>query len=48
MGRSYDVPAVWGEYAADVRGQALPCDHYLPEEAPEATAEHLAAFLREV
>ena len=48
VGRSYDVPAVWRGYAADVRGQALPCDHYLPEEAPVATAEHLAAFLCEV
>lgn len=45
VGRYYDVPATWREYATDTRGVALPCDHYLPEEAPEATAEHLTAFL---
>ncbi|GAB2509775.1 alpha/beta fold hydrolase [Nocardiopsis aegyptia] len=46
VGRHYDVPAAWAEYASDVRGHALPCDHYVPEEAPEATARHLDAFLR--
>nr|WSZ94310.1 alpha/beta hydrolase [Streptomyces sp. NBC_00857] len=47
VGRYYDVPSVWREYADDVRGHALPCDHYLPEEAPGPTVEHLAAFLRD-
>ncbi|MEU6853700.1 alpha/beta hydrolase [Actinacidiphila alni] len=48
VGRSYDVPRVWREYADDVRGLALPCDHYMPEEAPEATARALADFFAEV
>ena len=38
---AYDVLAVWRDWADDVRGRALDCGHYLPEEAPEET---LAAF----
>ena len=45
VGRSYDVLDVWRDYAKVVIGQALPCDHYVPEEAPEATASVLAEFL---
>ncbi|MCP3016708.1 alpha/beta hydrolase [Nocardiopsis dassonvillei] len=45
VGRHYDVPDAWSGYARDVRGHALDCDHYVPEEAPEATARHLRAFL---
>ena len=44
VGRTYDVLATWREKAVDVRGHALPTGHYLPEEAPDATAEALAAF----
>lgn len=44
VGRTYDVPAVWRAYAQDVTGTALPCDHYVPEEAPERTAEALRGF----
>jgi len=36
---------VWQRWADDVRGEALPCGHFLPEEAPEATAAALRAFL---
>lgn len=45
VGRTYDVPAVWRDYAEDVTARALPCDHYVPEEAPEPTAQALTAFL---
>jgi haloacetate dehalogenase len=45
VGRTYDVLGIWKDYAAAVDGEALPCDHYLPEEAPEATADRLSAFL---
>jgi haloacetate dehalogenase len=38
----YDPLQVWSEWASDLRGQALDCDHYLPEEKP---AETLAALL---
>ncbi|MFG2171036.1 alpha/beta fold hydrolase [Streptomyces niveus] len=47
VGRHYDVRAAWAEYADDVRGEALDCDHYLPEEAPDHTARLLQEFLRE-
>ena len=46
VGRGYDVLDVWREYATDVRGRALPSDHYLPEEVPEQVAEELPGFLR--
>ena len=45
LGAKYDVPVVWGEYASDVRGVALDCGHFLPEEAPDATASAIAQFL---
>src|SRR5438132_1662708 len=33
----YDVLSVWREWADDVRGRALDCGHFLPEEAPAET-----------
>ncbi len=44
MHRLYDVLACWRERAADVRGRALPCGHYLPEEAPGETLAEFVAF----
>jgi haloacetate dehalogenase len=44
LGAWYDVVAIWREWAGDVRGRAIDCGHYLPEEAPEATYEELRAF----
>ena len=43
--KNYDVPAVWRERAVDVRGKALPCGHFIPEEAPEETLAELRNFL---
>jgi haloacetate dehalogenase len=40
-----DALVVWRRHADDVRGRALDCGHYLPEEAPDETAELLAGFL---
>ena len=45
VGSNYDVLDVWREYAVDVRGQALPGGHFLPEEQPEATTAALLEFL---
>ena len=45
VGRAYDVLRVWREYAADVRGHAVPGGHFVPEEAPEATRAALRDFL---
>lgn len=38
----------WRQWAADVRGHAVDCGHYLPEENPTATAEALLAFFAAV
>ena len=44
QGSSYDLTSVWREYAADVSGRALPCGHFLAEEAPQETAAALLEF----
>lgn len=44
MHRHYDVLATWRDKALDVRGAAMPCGHFLPEEAPEETYQALSAF----
>ena len=31
VGRHHDVLDIWNGYARDVRGEALECDHYLPQ-----------------
>jgi haloacetate dehalogenase len=43
--RSYDLLAVWRDYADDVQGFALDCGHFLPEEAPAAVIDALRDFL---
>lgn len=45
IGRKYDVLSVWRERAEQVSGQAIPCGHFLPEEAPEETYQALRTFL---
>jgi haloacetate dehalogenase len=42
-----DVLAVWRPWAPDLRGHGLPCGHHMAEEAPEALAGALLAFLNE-
>ena len=37
----------WREVAADVRGRALPCGHFIPEEKPKDLLAELRRFLRE-
>jgi haloacetate dehalogenase len=45
VGRNHDSMAIWPRYAADIRGgKALPCGHYLSEEAPDETYAELRAF----
>jgi hypothetical protein len=47
--RALTAPAavlrVWRSHATDVRGQALPGRHFLPEKAPEQRLAGLLAFL---
>ena len=45
VGRNHNAMEVWPRYASDiVAGKALPCGHYLSEEAPEETYRELRAF----
>jgi haloacetate dehalogenase len=47
MEKYFDVLATWRERAADVRGQAFDCGHFLPEEAPAETAAALRSFFQD-
>ncbi len=43
--RMFDAPALWqAQCSVTVRGQALPTGHFVPEEAPEETAQALIEF----
>jgi haloacetate dehalogenase len=44
VGQHYDVLSYWRAVAREVEGFALPCGHFLPEEAPQATLERLTEF----
>ncbi len=45
VGRNHKPAEVWKDYATDIRGaKALPCGHYLSEEAPEETYRELRDF----
>ncbi|MGO1117468.1 alpha/beta fold hydrolase [Rhodovibrionaceae bacterium A322] len=45
--RCFDPLALWRDRAAGpVSGKALPCGHFLPEEAPEETLSELQCFLK--
>ena len=41
----FDCLADWREVAADVRGRALPCGHFIPEEKPAELIAELRRFL---
>jgi haloacetate dehalogenase len=43
--RCYDALALWSARAERVTGKALPCGHFLAEEAPQETLEALETFL---
>jgi haloacetate dehalogenase len=47
IGRTQDVLQVWREYSTRVRGQSLPCGHYIAEELPEEACRILKEFLSE-
>jgi len=44
--RFFDPLRDWREVAANVSARALPCGHFLPEEAPRKTLAELRRFLR--
>ena len=43
----FDVVQTWREKAGDVRGNPLPCGHFIPEEAPGELLEAIVPFLQE-
>jgi haloacetate dehalogenase len=44
----FDCLADWREVATDVRGRALQCGHFIPEEKPRELLAELRRFLRQV
>lgn len=46
VGRCFDVLGLWREWAPGVEGGALPCGHYVAEEAPEALLREAFSFFR--
>jgi len=45
VGRQNKPADIWKNYATDIRdAQALPCGHYLSEEAPDETYAAMRAF----
>jgi len=44
VGRCFDPLAEWSKVAVDVRGEAIPCGHYIAEEAPEALMKALSGI----
>jgi haloacetate dehalogenase len=45
IGRKYDVVSSWKKRASNVKGIAIDCGHFLPEEAPEETYLAIQKFL---
>jgi haloacetate dehalogenase len=46
VGKWYDVPAIWRDWAEHVDGGEIDSGHFLPEEAPDATYDALRAFFK--
>ena len=47
VGRRFDALTLWRARAENVRGEALPCGHYVPEEAPQQVTEWFLRFFGE-
>ncbi len=46
VGRNFDVLALWRERADNVSGRAVPCGHYIAEEAPDLLLAESNEFFR--
>jgi len=44
--RCFDALAEWKPLTIDLDGEALPCGHYIPEEAPDLLLQHITDFMR--
>ena len=42
----FDVPALWAAQCREVSASAVPCGHYIPEEAPSELLAEVQAFFR--
>jgi haloacetate dehalogenase len=40
----YDPIEIWQDWAENVTGNFIDCGHYLPEEKPKETCNHLLNF----
>jgi pimeloyl-ACP methyl ester carboxylesterase len=47
VGAWYDVLDVWRSWADDLRGEAIDCGHFIPEEKPAETVRALRRFFAE-
>ncbi len=45
VGKNFDLPSIWGAWAADCRFEPMPCGHFIPEEEPERALRALQKFL---
>ena len=43
--KCFDPLDEWRRVADDVRGEALPAGHYLPEEVPDLVVQHVERFI---
>jgi len=48
INRTYNVIETWNEKAVDIRGRALDCGHFLPEEKPEDVCDELIKFFSSI
>ena len=48
INRTYDVIDTWKEKAVNVRGRALDCGHFLPEEKPDEVCDELIKFFSSI
>jgi haloacetate dehalogenase len=48
VGKQFDCVAEWRRVARDVRGVAIDCGHFVPEEKPRPTLAAIRAFLKDV
>jgi len=47
VGQCFDVPALWHERASQMTGRALPCGHYIAEEAPDILLDEAFKFFNQ-
>jgi len=46
VNQCFELLKEWSQLAVNVKGHALPCGHYIPEEAPELLLNQVQSFLK--